>query len=185
MRCVEGCSSFSTSRLHESKHVGEHHPGSAGWRALGGSGGIAGGCTTTGGKGCGTLAQPASSNGSASSISFCTGRALGLCVDDFGDGLDTAGFLRSGELFGVDGCGVQAGHLLGVLAGLLGELEVGATEPPRLRAKGGQAQGQGCGCGLQGEAGDHPMRPTMYARACACSPGHFAGCGLPGRQLRM
>lgn len=155
MRRVEGCSSFSTSRLHESKHVGEHHTGSSGWRALDGSGGIAGGATTTGGKGGGTLAQAASSDSSASSISFCAGRALGLLVDDFGDGLDTAGLFGSGELFGVDSSGIQAGHMLGVLAGLLGELEVRTAQPPGLGAERGQAQGQGGGGQLEGEAGDH------------------------------
>jgi hypothetical protein len=185
MGSIEGCSSFSTSFLHPSKHVGEHHPGSSGWRALGGSGGIAGGCTTTGGKGGCTLAQAASSDSSPNSISLGTGRALGLLVDDFGDGLGTALLLGSGELFGVDGGSLQAGHLFGVLAALLGELEMGATEPPGLRAEGQQRQRKGCGGGLEGEAADHAMRPAMYARACACRPGHFAGCGLPGRQLRM
>jgi hypothetical protein len=117
--CCEGCSSFSTSLLQPSRHVGEHQAGSAGWRALGGSGGIAGGATTTGGKGCGTLAQAASSKGSASSISFCAGRALGLLVDDFGDGLDTAGFFiacilgcfAGGSLKVALAHGPHAGHL--------------------------------------------------------------------------
>jgi hypothetical protein len=182
---VEGCSKLSRSLVNPAEHVGEHHSGRSGWRALGGSGGIAGGATTTGGKGCGTVPQAASSNGSASSISFCTGRPLGLMVDDFGDGLDTALLLGSGELFGVDSGGCEGGAFGGMGAGLLGELEVRTAQAPGLRTEGGKAQGQAGGGQLEGKAWDHPIRPTMYARACACSPGHFAGCGLPGRQLRM
>jgi hypothetical protein len=45
---------------------------------------------------------------------------LGLSADDFGKGLDTAGFLRAGELFGIDGSGCKGGAFGGVGASLFG-----------------------------------------------------------------
>jgi hypothetical protein len=111
---VASCNKLSTNFRHSSDSVGKPL-----CRALAGSGGITGHCTTTGGKGSGTLAQAVSSSRGASSISFSLCGALGLLVDDFGDGLDTARFFIAGILGCLAGgyfapllaLGVRAGHL--------------------------------------------------------------------------
>jgi hypothetical protein len=88
---VPSGSKLSTSACQSADSVGKFV-----CRALAGSSGIAGHCTTTGGKGARTVAQPVSSSRGASSISLSLRGALGLFVDNIGKGLDTAGFLGSG-----------------------------------------------------------------------------------------
>lgn len=77
--CVVSMSSNSfRSLVKPALHVGEQIVGAVGWRASAGRGGIAGGGTTTGGKGCDTPAQADTSIGSASSVS-ARAIAVGLC----------------------------------------------------------------------------------------------------------
>ena len=87
-------------------HVGEQIDGVVGWRAATGSGGIAGGGTTTGGEGCDTPAQADTSIGSASSVS-ARAIAVGLC---FIQDLPECG--KAAGLFGaVRGDGLASGTL--------------------------------------------------------------------------
>lgn len=66
--CVSMLSNFVRSLVKPALHVGEQIGGGVGWRATAGRGGIAGGGTTTGGKGCDTPAQADTSIGSSSGI---------------------------------------------------------------------------------------------------------------------
>lgn len=66
--CVSMLSNSVRSLVKPALHVGEQIGGGVGWRATAGRGGIAGGGTTTGGKGCDTAAQADTSIGSSSGI---------------------------------------------------------------------------------------------------------------------
>jgi hypothetical protein len=156
---VPSGSKLSTSDCQSADSVGK-----VACRALAGSGGIAGHCTTTGGKGSRTVAQPVSSSGSAYRLSLSQCGALGLGAGDFGKGLDTAGLFGSGKLFGIDGSSGKGCALGGMVAGLLGQLEVRTAQPPGLRAEGCQAQGQGSSCSLESNAGNH-RNPAACAAA--------------------
>jgi hypothetical protein len=104
------------SLIKPALHVGEQIGGGVGWRAAAGRGGIAGGGTTTGGKGCDTPAQADTSIGSASSISA---RAIkgGLCViQDLRQGSETAGLFGAGFGDGLASRALHLAHLLRVVA---------------------------------------------------------------------
>lgn len=107
-------------------HVGEQIGGGAGWRAWGGSAGMAGGCTAGGGEAGDTVAQPLTSISGSSSISAGALQGLVGFIGDFLHLCGAALFLGAGGLLGALGCvghGLQlrgvAGAGVGVLA-LLG-----------------------------------------------------------------
>lgn len=113
---VSVSSNFVRSFIKPALHVGEQIGGAVGWRAAAGRGGIVGGGTTTGGKGCDTLAQADTSIGSASSIS-ARAIAVGLCfIQDLPQGSETAVAFGTGFGDSLAGSALQRAQLLRVVA---------------------------------------------------------------------
>ncbi len=110
-------------------HVGKQIAGGAGCRAWGGSGGIAGACTTGGGNGGETVAQPLASISSGNSISAGAIEGVRGFIGDLlqrgaaalflgargGLGV-AAGLGQHAQLLGVPGAGVGVRRLLGTQA---------------------------------------------------------------------
>ena len=106
-------SKLSSSVRKPAEHVGEHSVGVCGWRACGGSGGIAGGWMTSGGNGGGTLAQAVTSRNSTHSVSMSSTRGR------FGDMGNPLCFVVAALLFGPRGLfGFERGLLIGLAFGL-------------------------------------------------------------------
>ena len=149
-------SNSSTSFLQPAEHVGEHQAGVGGWRACGGSGGICGGGTTTGGCiGCGAVAQACSSSSGTVSISAsCAAVNLGG-IGDLLDGERSAPFLGAGGFDAAGGGGGGLGtldvqhvlhgqgtHVLGLHAAAVAGGEGGDQQRRRGGELGQQAPGQ-------------------------------------------
>ena len=141
MTSVKRFSQDSRSLVSEDEQVGKHSGGSAGCRAVAGSGGIAGGSTRSGGKGGGLLAQLASSSASAASIGLSARETgivgiLGLLV--LGDAAQ--GLLRVLAAF-LGRLGMLRGSVPLDLGPVFGQLELCCSQPAGLHP--GEAQGGG------------------------------------------
>lgn len=154
-------------------HVGEQMAGGVGWRATAGSGGIAGGGTTSGGEGGDTPAQPASSISSAGSISAGAVK-FGLCI--FGN-LHQVGvsalFFGAGFRHGLARGLLLLAQLFGVAVQRAGVGALLKREAVGLQAGDHQGADQGPRGGAGNQGADHDSSPFCHGgigTVCPASP---------------
>lgn len=175
---VSKLSNSVRSLVKPALHVGKQIDGGSGWRACTGSAGMAGGCTTTGGKGCATVAQPLTSISSGNSISAGSRKGLSGFIGGFLHLCGAALFFSAGAGFGLARGVSQFAHLLGMLGAGVG---MGCPLTDQLVGlPAGQQQGTRQG-DSQG-AGDDHIQPRYFGLRTSSTS--VTWCRLMSQALR-
>ena len=181
--CLVSKSSNSVrSLVKPALHVGEQISGGVGCRAWGGSGGISGAATTTGGsEGGDLLAQPLASSSIGSSISASLRQAVFGVMGGLQGVVQAPGALFAGGLGGLAGGALERLQLGGVGGAGVGVGGLLRGEPPRLHAGGhhggDQRPGEQRGQQALGDGGGDHAASAMWAasrvRAMALATSHL------------